>query len=184
VDDDPVLPIDPDLAPPDALRPYAGEAGSDRLWRRRVEPGVLAAIAAGGVVGASARYGIARLLPTRPGVVPWATLVTNLAGSFLLGWLLVLFVERLPPTRYARPFVATGLIGAFTTMSTYAVEAVLLVDDGRPLTALAYGSGSVAGGVVLAYSGLVVGRRTPTMAGGPERPERPAQRHGAGRPTP
>lgn len=137
--DDVVIPVDPDLAP--------------------AVPGTLAVIALGGMVGASARYGVARWLPTDPGRFPWATFWTNLSGSFLLGLLLVLVIERLPPTRYLRPFVATGILGAFTTMSTYEVETALLLKDGHTATALLYGVGSLAAGLALAAAGIRVGRR-------------------------
>jgi CrcB protein len=133
----------------------------DRGKHGRARPDVLAVIAAGGMLGASARYGIARWLPTEPCRFPWATFWTNLSGSFLLGLFLVLVLERFPPTRYLRPFVATGIIGAFTTMSTYEVETALLVKDGHLLTALLYGVGSLFAGVVLAYAGIRAGRLTP-----------------------
>lgn len=129
-----------------------------RTANPRLRADVLAVVAAGGMLGASARYGIARWLPVEPGRFPWATFWTNLAGSFLLGLLLVVLLERFPPGRYARPFLATGIIGAFTTMSTYQVETALLIKDGRTLTAVAYGVGSLLAGLALAFAGIVAGR--------------------------
>ncbi len=139
------------------------DTGVRRPHRRphRARPDVLGVIAAGGMLGASARYGIAQWLPTRPGRFPWATFWTNVAGSFVLGLLLVLLLERFPPTRLVRPFLATGILGAFTTMSTYEVETALLIKDGHTLTAMAYGLGSVVAGLVLAYVGILAGRLTP-----------------------
>jgi len=122
---------------------------------------VLAVIALGGMLGASARYGVAQWLPTRPGRFPWATFWTNVSGSFVLGLLLVLLMERFPPTRLVRPFLATGILGAFTTMSTYEIETALLIKNGRPLTAITYGVGSLAAGLALAYGGILVGRFVP-----------------------
>ncbi len=130
-------------------------------WSSRVQPGVLAAIALGGMAGASARYGIARWLPRATDGFPWATFWTNLSGSFLLGFLLVLLLERFPPTRLLRPFLATGILGAFTTMSTYQVEIALLVKDGHAPTGILYGLGSLAAGIVLANVGILAGRLTP-----------------------
>ena len=127
-------------------------------FRRRTQPDVLAVIAVGGMLGASARYGIAEALPTDPTGFPWATFWTNLSGSFLLGLLLVVVLERFPPGRYLRPFAATGVLGAFTTMSTYEVEIALLVKDGHAATGLLYGVGSLLAGLVLAYAGVHVGR--------------------------
>jgi len=122
---------------------------------------VLAVVAAGGMIGASARYGIAHLLPPATGRFPWATFVENLSGSFLLGLLLVALLERFPPSRYLRPFLATGVLGAFTTMSTYQLETALLIKDGHAVTATVYAFTSLAGGLALAYAGIQAGRLTP-----------------------
>jgi CrcB protein len=127
----------------------------------RTQADVLAVIALGGVVGATARFKLAEAMPTHVGQFPWATFWTNTAGSFLLGYLLVLLLERFPPTRLVRPFLATGILGAFTTMSTYQVETALLVRDGRPGTAVVYSLGSLTVGLGGAYIGIIAGRRTP-----------------------
>jgi CrcB protein len=127
----------------------------------RAQPDVLAVVALGGMLGASARYGISQMLGTPEGGFPWATFVENISGSFLLGLVLVLLLERFPPSRYLRPFLATGILGAFTTMSTYQLETVLLIKDGHPLTAAMYGLGSLAAGLVFAYAGIRAGRLTP-----------------------
>ena len=164
-DDDAVIPIhipiDPDLAPSDPGEPVVGR--SRRSTRRRygrVEPDVLAVIAVGGMLGATARFKLAEALPTKPGHFPWATFWTNLSGSFLLGFLLIVLLERFPPTRYVRPFIATGILGAFTTMSTYTVETALLMKDDHTATAVLYGVSSVVAGVFLAYAGFAIARLT------------------------
>ena len=130
----------------------------------RSRPDVLAAIAAGGIGGALARYGVARLVPVGTHAFPWATFWTNVSGSFLLGFGLVLLVERYPPSRYLRPFVAVGFIGAYTTFSTFVVEADLLVKDGHAGLALVYVTASVAAGLLAVWSGLVIARRLPVRA--------------------
>jgi CrcB protein len=161
-DDDRVLPIDPDLAPTDPAEPAL--VGHRRLPRRRhgrAQPDVLAVIALGGMVGATARFKLAEALPTAPGHFPWATFWTNMSGSFVLGFLLVVLLERFPPSRYLRPFLATGILGAYTTMSTYLVETAVLIKDGYAATGLLYGVGSLVTGLILAYAGIVAGRRTP-----------------------
>ena len=136
------LPIDPDTP------------------RGRPDLAVLAVVAVGGMIGASARYGVTRGIPPQPGGFPWATFWVNVSGSFVLGLLLVVILERLRPTRLLRPFLATGVLGAFTTMSTYQVETALLVKDGHVATAVGYSLGSVAVGLTVAYLGLLAGRRT------------------------
>jgi fluoride exporter len=159
--DDHVIPIDPDLSPSDRGEPVV--RGSRRLPRRRhgrARPEVLGVIAVGGMVGATARYKLAEALPTKVGHFPWATFWTNLSGSFLLGFMLIVLLERFPPTRYVRAFVATGVLGAFTTMSTYTVETVLLIKDGRAAIGVLYGLGSIVAGLFLAYAGIVAARLT------------------------
>jgi CrcB protein len=95
--------------------------------------------------------------------MPWATLAVNLSGSFAIGVLLTFVLERWPPTRYVRPFAAIGCLGAFTTFSTFAVESDLLIKEGRVGIAIGYGVASVAGGLVAAYLGIVVGRAWPAI---------------------
>lgn len=113
---------------------------------------VLAAVAAGGAVGASARYGISLLWPAGPGAFPWATLVINAAGCALVGVLMVLISEggRTAPHPLVRPFAGVGILGGFTTFSTYAVDFSRLLDEGKAGTALAY-----AGLTVVAALGAV-----------------------------
>ncbi|MFD5422168.1 CrcB family protein [Streptomyces sp. NPDC127069] len=109
---------------------------------QRAEPQgrVLAAVAAGGAVGASARYGVALLWPAGPAGFPWATLWTNVAGCALIGVLMALISEegRRSPHPLLRPFAGTGVLGGFTTFSTYAVDFSRLLDAGRAGLALAY----------------------------------------------
>lgn len=135
--------------------------GQLRPARARAGPGVLGAIALGGALGASARYGVAQVVHVAPNTFPWATLWTNLSGCFALGLLLGLMVERFPPSRYVRPFVATGFLGAYTTYSTFAVETVLLVKNDRPGLALGYTAASVLGGFLLAWVGILAARAAP-----------------------
>jgi CrcB protein len=146
------LPIDPDVAP--ALRA-----------RRRVEPSVLAAIACGGALGAPARYGLAQLIHAAPGTFPWATFWTNITGSFALGFVLALLLERFPPTRYLRPFVATGFLGAYTTYSTLAVETDLLIKDGRAVIGIVYTGVSLLAGLVAVWLGISAAGVLPRGAG-------------------
>ncbi len=160
------LPIDPDLSPSDPAEPSLEPGRHHRRASNRAELDVLAVIALGGMVGASARYGIARWIPTPHDAFPWATFWTNVSGSFVLGALLVLLLERVPPTRLLRPFAATGIIGAYTTMSTYEVETALLLKDGHPVTAVLYGVGSLVAGLALAYAGIVAGRFLPSRGVG------------------
>lgn len=115
-------------------------------------------IAAGGVLGAVARYGVASALPARDGAFPWATFAVNVSGSAALGVVLVLVMERRPTSRYLRPFTATGFLGAYTTFSTMVVEGDVLARDGHVGTAALYVVASLAAGLAAARVGVGVGR--------------------------
>jgi CrcB protein len=99
---------------------------------------------------------VAELLPTGAPAAsfPWATFGVNITGALLLGFVLVLVLEHLPPSRLTRPFVATGLLGTYTTYSAFALETVQLVDEGRPGLGVAYVAASVTGGLVAAWAGM------------------------------
>jgi CrcB protein len=128
---------------------------------RRAEPGVLGPIALGGALGTLARYGIAQLVGISSGTFPWGTFWTNITGSFALGFLFAVLLERFPPSRYLRPFVATGFLGAFTTYSTFAMETDLLVKNGHLGVALAYAVGSLVAGFAAVWVGVVFARVAP-----------------------
>jgi fluoride exporter len=157
------LPIDPDLAPSDSAQPSIGEASADHrvVHTRRVRISVLGAVALGATLGAPARYGIAQVIHVAPGTFPWATFVTNVSGSFALGLILALILERFPPTRYLRPFVATGFLGAYTTYSTFAVETDLLIKQGHAAVAVAYAAASLVIGFVAVWAGIGAARIIP-----------------------
>lgn len=105
-------------------------------------------VAAGGVVGAVARYGAALALPHQPGEWAWSTLVVNALGAALLCALLT----RVADVR-VRLLLGTGLLGAFTTFSGFTVDAVLIAQE-RPAVAVAY----VAAGLVTLLAGGLLGR--------------------------
>ncbi|NDZ78138.1 CrcB family protein [Streptomyces sp. SID10853] len=98
---------------------------------------VLAAVSFGGAAGASARYGAALLWPTAGGAFPWTTLVVNAVGCAVIGVFMALITEARSVHRLVRPFFATGVLGGFTTFSTYAVDIQGLVNGGHARTALA-----------------------------------------------
>jgi CrcB protein len=134
---------------------------------RARQPAVVVAVAAGGALGAPARYGVALLNDITPGSFPWGTFWINVSGSFALGVVMALLLERFPPSRYLRPFVATGFLGAFTTYSTFAVETDLLVNNGYVGVALAYAAASLAAGFTAVWVGLALGRAVPIGRRGP-----------------
>lgn len=137
------------------LLPVAG-----RVTRPRGGPLIgYAAAALGGAVGALGRWGVAEALPSPAGGWPWATLLVNLTGCLLLGLLLAVLAARHPDSPWLRPLLGTGVLGGYTTFSSFAVETVRLAEAGAWATAAGYVLASVLGGVLAAAGGVALGRR-------------------------
>lgn len=117
----------------------------------------LAAIFAGGAVGALVRTGLGQLGAGGAPGWPWITFSVNVAGCFLLGYFITRLQERLPLSSYRRPLLGTGLCGALTTFSTVQVELLKMIDAHRYGTAVAYAAASIAAGfaAVAAATSLV-----------------------------
>ncbi len=109
-------------------------------------------IAAGGAVGASLRWLVGREWPVRAGEFPWSTLAVNLAGCIAIGVLMVLLDEVLAGRVNVRPLVGVGLLGGFTTFSTFAVETRALIAN-YPALAASY----FVATPILAVVGAIVG---------------------------
>jgi len=99
---------------------------------------VVAVVAVGGAIGACARYGAALLWPAQTGGFPWTTFWVNVVGCAVIGVFMVVVTEVWAVHPLVRPFFGTGVLGGFTTFSTYAVDIQKLIDHGRPGTGLAY----------------------------------------------
>ncbi|MFJ4623922.1 fluoride efflux transporter FluC [Streptomyces sp. NPDC088812] len=129
-------PADPDTA----VDPWPpGKAPSPK--RRQAE--ILAAIAAGGVIGACARYGATLIWPTAPTAFPWTTFWINVTGCAAMGILMVLITERFTAHPLTRPFLGTGVLGGYTTFSTATLDTQRLLDAGRPGTGLLYAAATL-----------------------------------------
>lgn len=132
--------------------------GHRPAWQR---PGILAVIVAGAVPGAIARYELGLAVTSRAGAFPLSTFLVNVSGSFVIGILLVLILERWRPNEYVRPFAATGFLGAYTTWSSFMVDTTKLLKDGHVAVAAAYVAASLVGGLVAVYAGAVIARTWP-----------------------
>ncbi|MEV4186438.1 CrcB family protein [Streptosporangium canum] len=143
-------PVDPDVEFADARR--RGEL-------RRSHYGVLAMVAAGGAIGAGARYGAALLWPTAAGSFPWTTLGVNASGCLVIGILLVALTEVWTAPAWVRPFFATGVLGGYTTFSTYCLEIERLVAADRPEAALGYLAATLLAALVAVAAGARTTRR-------------------------
>ena len=116
----------------------------------------LAYVALGGALGALARYGISGWVYDRMGEsFPWGTLVVNLVGCLALGLVIRwLQVSALSPE--VRPFLTIGVLGAFTTFSTFSYETVALLQEGQWLRAGLYMGGSVVLGLIAMVAGMAL----------------------------
>ena len=118
--------------------------------------GVLTLVAVGGVVGSTGRHLISEALSG--GALPWGTLVANVVGSAALG-VTVQLASRHAREPWWYPLVGIGVLGALTTMSSFQVELVLLVDDGRVPAAVVYMAATLVLGIGAGWAGLTVARR-------------------------
>ena len=120
-------------------------------------PTVLAVAVLGGL-GALGRYGIERALERSSASFPLGTVLVNVSGSFLLGLLFALALEREHGPPWLRMGLAVGLLGGFTTFSTFSLQTFRLIEDGSHAAALGNALGSLALGLVAVTVGVVVGR--------------------------
>jgi CrcB protein len=140
--------------------------GTERGRGRETGPAlsleILAAAAAGAVLGVLARYGLSLAVPHEPGTWPWATLAVNLVGCLLVGLLVAALVDHPSPHRLARPFLVSGVLGGFTTFSALALETRDLVAVERTGLAAAYVGVSLVLGLALVSLGRLLAQRRPT----------------------
>lgn len=125
----------------------------------------LAAIYAGGVVGALLRVGLAEAFPPAAGTWPWPTFAVNLVGALLLGYFFALFRDH-PEESLHHPFLGTGICGTLTTFSTLQLELYELVDRGETGLAAAYCAATVIAGYLLVRVGIGLEARRPGGAAG------------------
>lgn len=104
----------------------------------------IAAIFAGGFLGAIARAELSEALPHDSGQWPWATFVVNVVGALMLGYFTTRLQERLALSAYRRPFLGTGICGGLTTFSTMQLELLRMLDDDHYGLAAGYAAASVA----------------------------------------
>lgn len=154
-------PVDPDLA--GVAYPVASRRRPGRAQQRRWDVAVV--IALGGSLGAAARWMLNETWPTPPGGFPWSTFVENVSGSLVLGALMVLLLDVWRPRRYARPFLAVGVLGGYTTFSAYAADTGALLRAGHSALALVYLFGTAAFALLGAWSGITLARVVTGLGG-------------------
>lgn len=152
------LPVDSDV---DNDVDVQGQVSGRESRPIHLQPRFVLLVVAGGCLGALARYGLSLALPT-PAGWPLPTLLINLLGAFALGALLEGLSRRGPDTgrlRLVRLLAGTGFMGAFTTFSTLAVDAVHLLETGAFASALVYLTVSLLGGIGAALAGIWIAAR-------------------------
>jgi CrcB protein len=123
---------------------------------------VLLVVAGGGAIGSLARYLTAVLMTPVTGTFPWATLIVNVVGAFLIGWFARVFAAP-DADHVLRLALTTGFCGGFTTFSTMSAETVTLLQQGRGGRAALYIALSLLLGLAATFAGLSFGAsRTPT----------------------
>lgn len=131
----------------------------------------LAAIYAGGVLGALARVGLAEAAPHGPGEWPWATFAVNMVGALLIGFVFARLRDH-PEDSLAHPFLTTGICGTLTTFSTVQLELFELVEGGHLGIAAAYAAATLAAGYGFVRLGIAMERlATPPSHGTAGSPE-------------
>jgi len=130
------------------------------------KPSYLLLVLAGGAIGTTVRYGLESRFGVPVGQWPWVTFGINVAGSFLLGVLLATLAGTGADQgwrRRVRLTVGTGVMGGFTTYSTFILEVDQLAHAGSTATATAYAVTSVVLGIAAALAGVLLGRRAARM---------------------
>lgn len=137
------------------------EPGSPILRGQAARTG---AVAVGGALGSVARYLVGVAFPVAPGAFPTSTFLINVVGCLLMGILVVLVTEARQAHPLVRPLLGAGVLGGFTTFSTFSVEAHRLVTGGHLLLGAVYLVGTVVVAVGAAATGLVATRRLAVRA--------------------
>jgi CrcB protein len=120
--------------------------------------GAVMLVGAGGFLGSVARYVVALLLAPVASGFPLPTLLVNIFGSFLIGFLGELAISTTLVSPEARLFLVTGFCGGFTTFSAYMFENTVLLKDGQLFYATMYLAGSIAGGFIALYTGTLLAK--------------------------
>ena len=117
------------------------------------------AVAVGGAIGSMLRYGIGQLTTNVLGTTPvLATFTVNVSGSFLLGIFYTLYNDRLVTSIELRVLIGVGLIGGYTTFSTFSFETIRLIESGESIKAIANILTNLLFGIGAAYLGILMGK--------------------------
>lgn len=154
----------PERGAPEAHRPRPSDGAPasppprrPAPWRAQVP--VVGVVALGGALGATARYGVQSAWPTAAGGIPWATLTVNAVGCAVIGVFMVVVGSLRTVHPLLRPFFGTGVLGGFTTFSTYAGDTDTLLAAGHTREALVYLTVTLAAALAAVWSAAWLTRR-------------------------
>lgn len=155
--------ITPDMRQPKApIEDLSGLPDSVRAGHPQIGSLELAAVSAGGAVGALGRVGLEQAWPNAAGSWPWVTFAVNIAGALMLGCLMAALRRRGPISIPAYRLLGTGFCGALTTFSTMQIELLEMLDRARYGLVLGYVSASVVGGYTAVSLGAKLIGSTPS----------------------
>jgi len=120
--------------------------------------GVVLAVGVGGGLGALARYFIAGAIQSATTAFPWGIFVVNISGGFLMGVIVEASALKLNLSPDLRAFLTVGILGGYTTFSTFSLDSALLLQKGEYLQAAAYMIGSVVLSILALFAGLWIVR--------------------------
>lgn len=118
------------------------------VWRRRL------AVFVGGAMGTGLRAAVTGVVPAGVASFPWAVLTVNVSGALVLGYLATRFLAVGAGSTLTMPLLGVGLLGSYTTFSTFAVDVVQLAEAGPGVVAAAYAAASLLGGLAAAWLGI------------------------------
>jgi CrcB protein len=154
----------PEAPPPPPQQPPSPPSANAprpplRRTLRAIPLAAFAAVAVGGALGATGRYGLTLALPTAPGTFDLATFLANALGGLLIGALMVAVTEAAPGPRLIRPFLGVGVLGGFTTFSTYIIDIGRAANAGATILAVTYAFTTIAAALLAAATGMYAARR-------------------------
>ena len=120
---------------------------------------IILAVAGGGALGSVLRYSVGQMvtLGTRSGF-PVATMMTNIVGSLMMGVVVAILLVRFPEHLLLKTFLTVGVLGGFTTFSTFSLDVVGMLERGEMGMAAVYTFGSIFFSVLALFAGLIIGR--------------------------
>ncbi|GAB3439964.1 CrcB family protein [Phycicoccus ginsengisoli] len=127
--------------------------------RTSATPALVGVVALGGLTGSLGRYAVGLALPHAPGGWPWGTFLVNVTGSFAMGVLVVWVLSMDRPHPWLRPFLGVGVLGGWTTFSSFALDVHVLSGAGQGGRAAAYLVASFVVGLVAVGLGISAGER-------------------------